>query len=124
MNKFTKYRLAGELEITVSGKLLYLLLLDTVDTEGNIIIPQRRISEAPGISRGTVSRNFRRLIWGPARDPSEAGRVGRGSGYGTVSFSPQAKTMSGVRRDEVDTSTSCRSSARMTAAERLTNTSF
>lgn len=61
MNKFTRYRLAGELETTVSGKLLYLLLLDIVDAEGRIIIPQRRISEALGISRGTVSRNLRRL---------------------------------------------------------------
>lgn len=61
MNKFTKYRLAGELETTVSGKLLYLFLLDIVDAEGKIIIPQRRISEALGISKGTVSHNFRRL---------------------------------------------------------------
>ena len=61
MNKFTKYRLAGELETTVSGKLLYLMLLDTVDAEGIIIIPQKRISEALGISRSTVSRNYRRL---------------------------------------------------------------
>ena len=61
MNKFTRYRLAGELETTVSGKLVYLLLLDIVDAEGRIIIPQRRISEALGISRGTVSRNLRRL---------------------------------------------------------------
>ncbi len=61
MNKFTKYRLAGELESTVSGKLLYLMLLDIVDAEGKITIPQRRISEALGISKGTVSKNFRRL---------------------------------------------------------------
>ena len=61
MNKFTKYRLAGELETTVSGKFLYLMLLDVVDAEGKITIPQRRISEALGISRGTVSRNFRKL---------------------------------------------------------------
>jgi len=61
MNKFTKYRLAGELETTVSGKLLYLLLLDIVDGDGKITIPQRRISEALGISKGTVSRNLRRL---------------------------------------------------------------
>ena len=39
MNKFTKYQLAGELETTVSGKLLYLLLLDIVDGDGKIIIP-------------------------------------------------------------------------------------
>lgn len=61
MNKFTKYRLAGELETTVSGKLLYLLLLDIVDGNGKITISQRRISETLGISKGTVSRNFRKL---------------------------------------------------------------
>jgi len=61
MNKFTKYRLVGELDTTVSGKLLYLFLLDTVDADGKIIIPQRRVSEALGLSRSTVSQNFRRL---------------------------------------------------------------
>jgi len=61
LTKFTKYRLAGELNTTVSGKLLYLFLLDTVDADGKIIIPQRWVSEALGFSRGTVSKNFRRL---------------------------------------------------------------
>ena len=61
MNKFTKYRLAGEIETTVSSKLLYLMLLDIVDGDGKIIIPQRRISEALGISKGTVSKGLRRL---------------------------------------------------------------
>ena len=61
MNKFTKYRLAGELETTISGKLLYLMLADIVDADGKIKIPQRRISEALGITKGTVSRNLRRL---------------------------------------------------------------
>ena len=61
MNKFTKYHLAGELETTVSGKLLYLLLIDIVDADGKIIIPQRRISEVLGISKGTVSHSLRRL---------------------------------------------------------------
>ncbi len=61
MNKFTKYRMAGELETTVSGKLLYLLLLDIVDADEKIVLPQRRISEALGLSRCTVSRNLRRL---------------------------------------------------------------
>ena len=61
MNKFTKYRLAGELDTTVSGKLLYLMLLDIVDADGKIKLSQRRISEALGINRSTVSRNLRRL---------------------------------------------------------------
>lgn len=61
MNRFTKYQLAGELETTVSGKLLYLLLLDMVDEKGRITIPQKRISKALGITKGTVSRNLRSL---------------------------------------------------------------
>ena len=61
MNKLTEYRFAGKLEATVSGKLLYLLLLDLMDVDGAIIIPQRHIGNMLGISRGTVSRNLRKL---------------------------------------------------------------
>jgi DNA-binding Lrp family transcriptional regulator len=61
MNNMAKYRLAGRLNTTVSGKLLYLVLLDITETDNKVIVPQRRISEALGISRGTVSRNLRRL---------------------------------------------------------------
>lgn len=61
MNQLTKYRLAGELETTISGKLLYLMLLDTAGVDGSITIPQRRVSAALGLGRGTVSRNLRRL---------------------------------------------------------------
>ena len=61
MNKFTKYRLAGELETTISGKLLYLMLLDTADAKGKIAFSGRCVSEALGISQATVRRNFRRL---------------------------------------------------------------
>ena len=61
MNKYTKYRLVGELETTVSAKLLYLVLLDVIDEENKIVIPQKRISAALGLSRNTVSRNLRRL---------------------------------------------------------------
>jgi len=57
----TKYRLAGQIDSTISGKLLYLLLLDTVDTQSRIQLSQRRISEALGISQTTVRRNFHRL---------------------------------------------------------------
>jgi DNA-binding MarR family transcriptional regulator len=56
-----KYRLCGQLDTTVSGKLLYLILLDISDTENAAVIPQRRISEAIGLSKGTVSRNLRKL---------------------------------------------------------------
>ena len=61
MNKFTKYKLAGSLDTTISGKLLYLMLLDIVDHEGKIVMPQKRISESLGISRSTVSKNMHRL---------------------------------------------------------------
>lgn len=61
MNKYTKFKLVGELETTISGKLLYLVLLDVVDEKNQIIIPQKRVSEALGISRSTVSRNLGRL---------------------------------------------------------------
>ena len=57
----TKYRMIGQLDSTISGKLLYLLLLDTVDTQNKIQLSQRRIAGALGISQGTVSRNFHRL---------------------------------------------------------------
>jgi len=61
MNKYTKFKLVGELDTTISAKLLYLVLLDVVDEDNKIMIPQKRISEALGISKGTVSRNLRRL---------------------------------------------------------------
>ena len=61
MNKYTKFKLVGELETSISGKLLYLVLLDVIDESNKIVIPQKKISEALGISRNTVSRNLRRL---------------------------------------------------------------
>lgn len=61
MNNHTKYRLAGELDTTISGKLLYLLLLDTSDADGCLTIRQRHVGSALGICKGTVSRNLRRL---------------------------------------------------------------
>jgi DNA-binding MarR family transcriptional regulator len=61
MNKYTKFKLVGDLETTITGKLLYLVLLDITDEENKIVIPQKRISKALGISKTTVSRNMRRL---------------------------------------------------------------
>ena len=61
MNRFRKYRLTRELETTITGKLLYLFLLDAVDANGKIVISHRRIGETLGIKRGTVSRNLRML---------------------------------------------------------------
>jgi len=61
MNKYTKFKLVGELETTMSGKLLYLVLLDLIDEDDKVIIPQKKISEALGISRSAVSQILRRL---------------------------------------------------------------
>ena len=55
MNKHTKFKMVGELETTISGKLLYLVLLDIIDEGNKIVIPQKRISEALGISKSTVT---------------------------------------------------------------------
>ena len=61
MTGYKKYRIAGELDSTITGKLLYLMLLDVVDEKEEVTISYRRISETLGINRSTVSRNFRRL---------------------------------------------------------------
>lgn len=61
MNKYTKFKLIGELDTTISGKLLYLVLIDVIDEENQITIPQRKISNALGISKSTVSKNLRKL---------------------------------------------------------------
>ena len=61
MNKYTKFQLVGDLQANPSGKLLYLILLDIIDEDNKIVIPQKRISRALGISRSTVSRNLRKL---------------------------------------------------------------
>jgi predicted transcriptional regulator len=60
-DKMTKYRFCGNIETTVSGKLLYLILSDISNKNGEIIISQRKISDALHISKGAVSRNLRRL---------------------------------------------------------------
>jgi len=61
MINLPKYRLAGKLKTPVSGKLLYLMLLDNMDSEGRFILSQRRMSEALGISKTTIRRNLRKL---------------------------------------------------------------
>jgi DNA-binding MarR family transcriptional regulator len=61
MNKLSKFKLCGEVKATATGKLLYLLLVEIANRNGEIEIPQRRISNALHISRSTVSRNLRRL---------------------------------------------------------------
>jgi len=61
MNKLFKFKLCGEVDATVTGKLLYLILNELANKNGEVIIPQRKISDALHISKGTVSRNLRRL---------------------------------------------------------------
>ena len=57
----TRFGHLRTLDTTISGRLLYLVLMELTDANGAIIIPQRRISRALGISKNTVSRNFRKL---------------------------------------------------------------
>ncbi len=61
MNKLSKFKPCGDIDTTVTGKLLYLILDELANRNGEIIIPQRKISEALHISKGTVSRNLCRL---------------------------------------------------------------
>ena len=61
MSKMSKFRLCGEANTTITGKLLYLILIELASDNGEIVIPQRRISDALHISRGTVSHNLCRL---------------------------------------------------------------
>ena len=61
MNKMSKFRLCGEANTTITGKLLYLMLNEVANRSGEVIIPQRKISGALHISKGTVSRNLRHL---------------------------------------------------------------
>ena len=61
MNKLTKYKICGMLETTITGKLLYLVLDELANENGEITIPQRKICEALRISRSAVRRNLHRL---------------------------------------------------------------
>jgi DNA-binding MarR family transcriptional regulator len=61
MNNMTKYQHLRTLKTSVSGRLLYLILMDITDTNGAVVIPQKRISHATGLAKSTVSRNLRRL---------------------------------------------------------------
>jgi DNA-binding MarR family transcriptional regulator len=61
VNKLNKYKICGEIYTTITGKLLYLILDELANRNGEIVIPQRKLSDALQISKGTVSRNLRRL---------------------------------------------------------------
>ncbi|MCL2299144.1 MAG: helix-turn-helix domain-containing protein [Firmicutes bacterium] len=60
MNKLENYRPCAA-AAPVTAKLLLLMLRDITDDRDQIIIPQRRIAEAIGMTRKTVSRNLHRL---------------------------------------------------------------
>ena len=61
VNKLTKFKFCGEVDATITGKLLYLVLDELANKNGEIIIPHRKIADALRISKGTVSRNLHRL---------------------------------------------------------------
>jgi len=61
MKKLAKFKACGEINTTISGKLLYLILNECANKNGEIIIPQRKISDAVHIQKGTIRRNLHRL---------------------------------------------------------------
>jgi len=61
MKKLSRFKLCGEVDTTIAGKLLYLVLDELSDDNGVVIISQRKISDALRISKRTVSRNLRLL---------------------------------------------------------------
>lgn len=61
MNILSKFQIYGDMKVGIYAKLVYLILLEHSDKKGEVVIPQRKISEALSISKGTVSRNLRRL---------------------------------------------------------------
>jgi DNA-binding MarR family transcriptional regulator len=60
LNKLEKYTPCGAVA-PATAKLLLLMLRDITNDNDFVIIPQRRIAEAIGMSRSAVSRNLRRL---------------------------------------------------------------
>lgn len=80
MNNMAKYQHLKTLKTSVSGKLLYLILMEITDANGAVVIPQKRISCATGLAKSTVNRNLRRLckegyIHVVARFHSDGGRA-------------------------------------------------
>jgi DNA-binding transcriptional MocR family regulator len=61
MKRLAKYKICGAVDAPVTAKLLYLILDELANEDGEVIIPQRKIADALRISKGAVSRNLRRL---------------------------------------------------------------
>jgi len=60
MNKLETYRPCAEVR-PVTAKLLLLMLREITDDRDTIIVPQRHIAEAIGMSKSAVGRNLHRL---------------------------------------------------------------
>ena len=61
MNKLSRFMVCGMIDVTITGKLLYLMLDELSGENGETVISQRKICDALHISRSAVSRNLRRL---------------------------------------------------------------
>ena len=61
MRNLSKYRLSAGMNTTSSGKLIYLLLLEIIDTNNQVIVSQKQISQTLGLSKGTVSQTLQKL---------------------------------------------------------------
>jgi len=56
-----KYKMAGRLEATITGKYIYTLLCDYAGAKGRVQISIGKISKLLNISRTAVRRNLHRL---------------------------------------------------------------
>jgi len=61
LNKLENYRPCGQIPANPTAKLIYLALRDAAGFGNYVIIPQRHMAEALGLSRKAVSANLRRL---------------------------------------------------------------
>jgi predicted transcriptional regulator len=60
-DKINEFKVAGKINTTISGKMLYMLLSELADSNGVINISQRKISQILGLHKSTISKNLRRL---------------------------------------------------------------
>jgi DNA-binding MarR family transcriptional regulator len=60
-DKISEFKVAGKINTTISGKMLYMLLSELADSSGVINISQRKISQILGLHKFTVSKNLRKL---------------------------------------------------------------
>ena len=61
MNKITKFKMCGYFDTTPTAKLLYIVLDELAGDNSEVVVPQRRISDALNLSRSAVMRNLHRL---------------------------------------------------------------